>query len=256
MSEALQKNSAYTEIGAMLAKGRGQLAAALPRQGQASIELHLARADRAIRVAMTQLRASQKLLECTQASIIGSVIQACQLGLELDGVLGQAYLVPYGKVCQMQVGYRGMVSLAIRSGEVTSIAAEVVYARDEFDFELGSSPRLTHRPHLTDSGDPIAVYAIAYLRGGGSAFRVLTMAQVDATQKASKGGGAGPWKDHWEEMARKTAVRALCKYLPQSPDAQRAAVHDEYVASGHAPAQPRIEDLPDVIEGEAQDVQA
>lgn len=159
-------------------------------------------------------------------------MQASQLGLEPDGVLGQAYLVPYrnrGQLeAQFQVGYRGYISLAMRSGQVKSISAEVVYEGDKFDYSFGTDQYLKHRPALKGRGEPVGVYAIAALDGGGHVFRVLSVDDVEGVRACSRAKDDGPWVTHWNEMARKTAVRALAKYLPMSVELQRAAVEDEH----------------------------
>jgi recombination protein RecT len=118
---------------------------------------------------------------------------------------------------------------------VKAISAEVVYEADTFEVEQGTSPKLRHVPALKERGEIVACYAIAQMADGTTQFRVLTMDDVGKRKKASKAGRSGPWADWYDEMVRKTAVRALCKMLPQAPEAQRAAVVDEYIEAGHAP---------------------
>ncbi|WP_202630600.1 recombinase RecT, partial [Deinococcus alpinitundrae] len=90
-------------------------------------------------LAVTEFRKNPMLKECTPESLLGAVMQAAQVGLEPDA-LGSAYLVPYYnknknvKEVQLQIGYKGLIELVRRSGQVTSIVANEVYENDEFDF--------------------------------------------------------------------------------------------------------------------------
>jgi len=259
-SEALQKQSAFGELDRVLNKGVAQLAAALPRMGQASAEMHLARAQRAIRCALTLTKATPKLLECSQASIVGSLLQACQLGLELDTVLGQAYLIPRKikgvPTCQMQVGYKGFIELAYRSGLVRYISAAVVYKCDAFEYRLGSSPMLNHTPALEvlEPGPEVCAWACAYYRDGSTQWEIAGARRIATAEKASRAGDTSPWRTDREAMVRKTAIRELAKLMPQCPDLVRAAGYDEQVESGHAPPQPKLEDFGETIEAESEAV--
>jgi recombination protein RecT len=187
--------------------------------------------ERLVKVALAATGRTPKLLECTPASVLECVMQAAQLGLEPGGPLGHAYLVPYGNTCTLIVGYRGLIDLARRSGEIESIEARVVFERDEFRVAYGLNPVLEHVPNLmSDPGQMIMVYGIARLRGGGVQAEVMTRSQVEGIRRRSKSGSRSdsPWATDYDEMARKTVVRRLCKYLPLSVE------------------------LADVIEGEAK----
>jgi recombination protein RecT len=174
-------------------------------------------ADRIIKVAVTAINKNPDLLKCTRDSILMAVMQSAELGLEPGGALGEAYLIPYGTTCQFIPGYRGLISLARRSGQIVSIEAHVVREKDEFEYELGLEQRLKHRPYIDgEPGKLRIVYAVAKLKDGGTQLEVMTRAQVDAIRNASKGKNSIPWKDHYEEMARKTVVRRIFKYLPVS----------------------------------------
>lgn len=227
MSETLPATNTIKTIRELLLKSKDQIALALPR--------HL-NADRLLRVAMTTIQRTPKLLDCTPKSLLGAVMECAQLGLEPDGILGHAYLIPF-KVkgvyqAQLMIGYKGLISLARRSGQVISISAQVVYERDKFEYQYGLEEKLNHIPAAGDRGKPIYVYAVAKMRDGGHAFEVLTVNEVEKIRKSSKAADDGPWVTHWEEMARKTAVRRLAKYLPLSVEFQRAATLDEYVEAG------------------------
>lgn len=188
-----------------------QLALAVPK--------HL-NADRMARIAATELRKNKALLNTETTSFLGSVMQAAQLGLEPGSALGQAYLVPYGNQCQLIIGYKGMIDLARRSGQVLSLNAYAVREGDDFSFQLGLKPDIHHVPSLEADriNKPITyVYAVATLKGGGYQFEVMSRAEVEAVKVKAKSKNI--WTNYFEEMAKKTVIRRLFKYLPVSIEA-------------------------------------
>ncbi|HFI9552332.1 TPA: recombination protein RecT [Escherichia coli] len=152
-----------------------------------------------------------------------------------DSALGHAYLLPFGnkneksgkKNVQLIIGYRGMIDLARRSGQIASLSARVVREGDEFSFEFGLDEKLIHRPGENEDAPVTHVYAVARLKDGGTQFEVMTRKQIELVRSLSKAGNNGPWVTHWEEMAKKTAIRRLFKYLPVSIEIQRAVSMDE-----------------------------
>ena len=194
--------------------------------------------ERLVRVAITAMQTNPKLFGCTQRSLVGSILQSCQLGLEPDGMLGHAYLIPYGSNATLQIGYRGFIDLAHRSGKVSGISAEVVHEKDEFEIELGTNRHIKHVANYEERDkDPgmknaTGVYAVVKFKDGHQDFEYLTKAQVEDIRHSSKMGDSGPWVTYWVEMARKTAIRKLAKRLPLSPEMTRAAVLDEYHEQG------------------------
>lgn len=186
--------------------------------------------DRMSRIALTALRANPELMKCSSASFLGSVLSAAQLGLEPNTPLGHAYLIPYKGTCTLQLGYRGMMDLARRSGEVTSLYAHVVRKGDKFTVKLGLEQTIEHVPSEDERRDeqPMThVYAVAKLKGGEPVFVVLTRGQVDKFRARSMAGKSGPWVTDYEAMAIKTAVRRLFTWLPQSAEMARAVAVDE-----------------------------
>ncbi len=189
-------------------------------------------ADRMLKVALSALSKNPELLECTPQSVGMSVLQASELGLEPNGVLGEAYLVPFNnrktgkKECQFIPGYRGLISLARRSGQIISIEARVVYENDSFECHFGLDPVLKHTPNwdAEETGAVKFVYAVAKIQGGGVQYEVMSRAQIDRIRSRSKGANSSysPWNTDYDEMARKTVVRRLCKYLPVSVEMARA----------------------------------
>lgn len=176
--------------------------------------------ERYIKSAIAAIAKNPRLLQCTKSSILESVVQAATIGLEVGSALGEGYLVPYKDQCQFIPGYRGFISLARRSGEIVSISANVVHEKDEFVFELGIHPNVTHRLNLIDEdpGKVIAVYAGASLKDGGDQLVVMSHREIEAIRKRSRASGNGPWVTDWEEMAKKTAIRRLFKMLPVSTE--------------------------------------
>jgi recombination protein RecT len=196
--------------------------------------------DRMLRVAMTAIQRNPKLLECTQVSLLASFMQAAQLGLETDGVLGEAHLVPFGKQVQFIPGYKGLMKLARNSREISTIFAAEVCQKDMFSFAYGLDPKLDHVPSSEEDPGPIvAFYAVSKLKDGGSQFVVMWRRQVDGIRDKSPGYLAAkkfklqtPWETHYAEMGKKTAIRRLCKYLPASAELQQAIALDEMAEAG------------------------
>lgn len=217
------------------------------QQAMAAVLPRHVNADRLLRIAMSALRTTPKLMECELRSLMAAVMVSAQLGLEPNTPLGHAYLIPYEKYkkdgnqwvteridVQLIPGYRGLIDLARRSGQIVSIAAHVVHENDAFDYEYGLNETLRHKPALTDKGEMIAVYAVAKLKDGGHQFEVLSKADVDAVREQSKSKKKGPWVTHYDEMARKTAIRRLFKYLPVSSEFATAIALDAKASEGES----------------------
>jgi len=183
--------------------------------------------------AMTYLRMQPKLYECNPYSVVGGLRLGAQLGLSL-GPLGHFYLVPFKGEAVFILGYRGMVELAYRSGKVRRVSAAVVREGDAFEFRYGTRAALDHTP----SGPPserewVAVYAVAELVNGGRPFTVLYPEDVEKrrARSASAKLPGSPWNTDTEAMWCQSAVRALQRWLPQTPESARAVAQDETVAS-------------------------
>lgn len=223
--------TAVQDIRNLLEKAKPQIAMALPR--------HIT-ADRMIRVALTSIQKTPKLLECNQISLLGCIVQAAQLGLEPDGITGFAYLVPFWnskkKITEVQLipGYKGLMNLARRSGEIGAIEARVVRQKDTFDYAFGIKPKLYHKPaHDLDAGEITHVYGIAHFKDGSMPqYDVMTIEEINKIKGRSKAGESGPWKTDFEEMAKKTVIRRLLKYAPTSVEVQKAVALDEHAAMG------------------------
>ena len=209
----------------LLDKAKGSIAAVLPK--------HLT-PERLLKVALSATSRNPALLACTPQSILLCVMQAAELGLEIGGLLGDAYFVPFKDTATLVIGYRGMIKLARQSGDLRVLEAHVVREGDVFECEYGLETRLVHKPAMGDGelGKIVAAYAIARFKDGGYQVDVMSLAEIEAIRKLSKSGDSGPWAAHYAEMARKTVVRLLCKYLPLSPELQRALEHETAVEEG------------------------
>ena len=196
--------------------------------------------DRMLKIALSALRTTPGLMNATSESLLGGVIACAQLGLEPNTPLGHAFIAPFANRrenrtdVQVIMGYRGMIDLARRSGQVVSISAHAVREADHFDYEYGLDEALRHKPSTSaDRGEITHVYAVAKLVGGGYQFEVMPRAEIDRIMSMSQSRGKyGPWRDHFEEMARKTAIRRLFKYLPMSIEMAVAAELDSRADAG------------------------
>lgn len=187
--------------------------------------------ERFTRITLSALSTNPQLGSCTPKSFLGAMMTAAQLGLEPNTPLGQAYLIPYKNhgvlECQFQLGYKGLIDLAYRSGEVTIIQAHTVYSNDEFTYELGMEPKLNHIPAKSNRGDPIYFYAMFKTKSGGYGFEVMSMEDVRAHAKRySKAYSNGPWQTNFEEMAKKTVLKRVLKYAPLKSDFVRGLAQD------------------------------
>lgn len=214
-------------------------------------------ADRLARVALTTIRSTPKLLECNVQSLLAAVMQAAQLGLE-PGLLGHCYIIPYGKEAQFQIGYKGMIDLARRSGSIESIAAHAVYDNDEFEFEYGLNEKLRHVPNFDgDRGQIRLFYGYAKFVGGGHQILVMSKAEVDAIRRRSKSGNNGPWVTDYEEMGKKTVIRRMFKYLPISIEImQQVEANDNTVKRDIAESMADVPDDSTIIDITPEEVAA
>jgi recombination protein RecT len=230
----------------LLQSKKAAITAMLPR--------HLT-ADRLLKVATIAATTTPALAKCDVPSLVAAIGQCAQFGLEPNTVLGHAYLVPFNtkrKVngvdtwvnsVQVIIGYRGLIDLARRSGQVVSIAAHEVRERDEFHYEYGLRESLKHIPAMKDRGEIVAFYAYAKLRDGGHCLEVMSREQVEEIRAESQGWqqagkynkqASHPWHKHFAEMGRKTAIRRLAKYLPLSVEFAKAIESDGVVANAPA----------------------
>ena len=220
--------------------------------------------DRLTRIVMTECRKTPALLKCAPESFYGAVLQCAALGLEPGSALGHCYLLPFGNGkdkqgrpnAQLIIGYRGMIDLARRSGQIVSLQAYCVHEQDTFNYKLGLDPDIEHIPaSVADRGKVTHVYAVAKLKGGGVQFEVMSRAEIEKVRTSSKAGNSGPWSSHWEEMAKKTVIRRLFKYLPVSIEAVRAVEIDEKTDRGEATTDQDFFDAEFIEKGDVNDAE-
>jgi len=171
---------------------------------------------------------------------LAALLDAARLGLEPG--TEQYYLTPRKVKGQLEilgiVGYQGIIELMYRAGAISSVVAEVVYERDQFDFQPGrdSIPRHEIDWDTDDRGGLRLVYAFARMRDGAtSKVVVMNRAAIARVKESSQGASSeySPWVKHEPAMWLKSAVRQLAKWVPTSA---------EYVA--HAAA--RQSETPDL----------
>lgn len=202
----------------VIQSGAKQFATALPKH---------VNSERFVRIAITTIRQNPKLAQCNQESLLGALMVSAQLGLE-PGTLGQCYLIPYGRECQFQIGYKGMIELLRRSGQLKDIYAYSVYENDEFEMTYGLERNLKHKPNLQDRGNFIGCYCVAVLKDDARAFEYMTKEEIEVHgKKFSKTYGNGPWKTDFEAMAHKTVVKKMLKWLPLSVEFLEMTNNDE-----------------------------
>lgn len=236
---------------------RGELEGASFREAVAKVLPKILTPERFVRVAITAMTRTPKLRECDRASFFSAMLSLAQTGLEPDG--RRAHLIPFenrkrGVIeCQLVIDYKGLVELAMRSGLLSYIHADVVCEGDVFEYSLGEIKahvpwflrRDADRPK--DPGEIFAAYALAKFKDGSAKAEVMSIHEVNAIRARSKAGQSGPWVSDFAEMAKKTAVRRLSKWLPLSPeyrdalevdaderDGQRAVTRAEAGAAANA----------------------
>lgn len=226
LKNALQKQDEKPKgISALLQANAAQIAAALPK--------HLTN-ERFQRQAYTLWRNNPALQAVEPMSFLAAMMTAAQLGLDLTPTLGQAYIIPYKGRAQFQLGYKGMLDLAYRTGMFKRIEAREVYEKDQFEIAYGLDGTLRHKPLLQgDRGGVIGYYALFELHNGGASWLYLSkddaLKHAQKYSEAYKAGRTTPWTTDFDEMAKKTAVKGLLKYAPLSTEFRTNFTQDETV---------------------------
>lgn len=227
--------------GALQSKAKGEVKQS-PQKGMQqmlkAMETEIAKAlpsmvssERFQRVALTAFSSNPKLQQCDPKSFLAAMMQSAQLGLEPNTPIQQAYLIPYGNQVQFQVGYKGLLELAQRSGKIKTIYAHEVRENDEFEMDYGLNQELKHKPLLKgDRGTVIGYYAVYHTVDGGYSFVFMTKDEVlQFAQAKSKTFRNGPWQTDFDAMAKKTVIKQLLKYAPISIELQNAITADSTV---------------------------
>ena len=235
--------------------------------------------DRLLRIVFSSAVRNPKLMQCTQESILQSVMMCAQLGLE--PILGRAYLIPYNnskyvnggwkKVmeCQFQPGYQGLVDLARRSGTIQDVWGHVVHEKDEFDLELGTSRKIHFRPCMKDDpGDAIGAFAIWALEGGLFHPEFMPLYEINKRRDRSqawqnarkkpndKNAQDTPWIQWPDEMRLKTVVKHSSKLVPASIEFMEAVAVDDATETGRRYVSPFMDAMNQIPEKTAADLEA
>ncbi len=126
------------------------------------------------------------------------------------------------KVVRWMPMVAGVLKRIRKSGELLDISVQAVHAEDQFKYQLGDEAKIIHVPNIEaeDRGELRFVYAIARTKDGGIYREVMSRKQVDEVRAASKTNTYGPWKDWYEEMARKSVIRRIAKFLPMGAEVE------------------------------------
>lgn len=207
--------------------------------------------ERFTRMVLSAVSVTPELANCTQDSFLAAMMNAAQLGLEPNTPLGQAYLIPYKNYkkqvteCQFQIGYKGLIDLAHRSGEFKSIDARVVYEGDEFEYEYGLEPKLLHKPARANRGQPVFYYGVYTLVNGGFGFEVMSVEDVREHRKKFSKAKNSPWDTNFDEMAKKTVLKRVLKYAPIKTEFAKQVVSDSTIKTTIAEDMSEIPDETD-----------
>lgn len=203
---------------------------------------HHITADKLARTMFIAMNKNPALWQCTQSSIAESIMQSSVLGLELSGVLGESYLVPYSVKLKIKgpgnsikevwasqatlvPGFRGLLKLSRQSGELSRVEAECVYEKDHFRYIKGTTPIIEFEPLLTsDRGKLMGAYALAELTNGKLQVEYMCVADIEKVRQMSKAKDGMPWTNSFPEMARKTVFRRLFKWIPSSSEKLNQAI--------------------------------
>lgn len=200
--------------------------------------------DKFTRVVMSAVQANPDVLSADKRTLLGACMKAAQDGLLVDG--REAALTVYntkaGKVAQYMPMIAGILKKARNSGEISTIAAELVYDNDSFKYRIiNGKPEMSHEPDVFgDRGEVKGAYACAVLKDGSTMIEVMSKADIEKVRQVSRAKDSGPWASWWGEMARKTVLRRLSKRLPSSSDReddlQRTIQRDDELYDVDAPA--------------------
>lgn len=217
MSNMVKVESKHLE---MLIKSEAQIQAAMGSGGDAK---------RFLRVCQTEFRANPKLALCSPESFMLSVFEGARLGLEIGAQLGQYYFIPRANEVVPMLGYRGMIALGLRHPDVQTITSTPVYKGDYFESgENMQGQYFEYKPCGNKKAEELEkAFAVCRLKNGGVILEVMEREQIEAARAKSKMPNGQAWRDSYSEMARKTVVRRLFKYIPLVAEASEAIARDE-----------------------------
>ena len=214
--------------------------------------------ERFQRVAMTAINRNPELITANRKSLLEACMLAAQDGLLPDG--RQAALVIFSNRVQYMPMVAGIRMKVYQSGEITSLVARVAYENDQFEVIYGDDERIEHKPNMFSRGEMIAAYAIATYRDGSKAREVMSIDDIEKVRSVSRTGKSGPWRDWYEEMAKKTVIRRLAKALPLSAELDEFMHRDDGLYDLNQRAASNVQQLrpvePQTIEARLDDFAA
>lgn len=183
--------------------------------------------ERMLRLALVAVNKQQKLLECTQESVLQALMETAQTGLEIGGPLAEAHLVPYKVKGVMQanliIDYKGLVKLMYQAG-ARRVVADVVRENDRFGFDRVEG--VVEHVHAWDNAKPIGAWALVDLPNGERLVEYMTADEIEKVRQSSRAKDRGPWVDWPDEMWKKTALRRIRKTAPLSITPQLTAADE------------------------------
>jgi recombination protein RecT len=214
------------------------------------LEKHGISPDQFAQVVISEIKKNEKLLQAfieNPSSMFASILAGAEVGLIPSDMLGEFYLIPRnmkqsdGKFrlsVTPLIGYKGLVNILLRSGDITRIHTEVVYEGDEFTPIYGLEPNIVHKPNfdVPRSADKIRyAYAVAKLKSGEYQFAVMTRAEIEGVRKMSKYENDLYFNDkmginRW--MERKVVLTQLSKMLPKDYYSKKAITMDGMMEGG------------------------
>ncbi len=192
--------------------------------------------ERFASVCLRQLSTTPKLQECSLRSVIGGMMEAATLGLEI-GTQGECWLIPYGNEAQLQIGLWGHMALAWRSALLADVQIDVVLPGDRFTFRKGTDAYLHHEPqkgrNLNEAERVIEwVYAVVRTKGGGTIFDAFDAAWIERIRGRSKAPNSPAWSNFYAEMAQAKCLKKVLKVCPKSREMARAITLDDEADAG------------------------
>ena len=226
MTQAANPEANRAALSVLFEKRKASLSALIPR--------HLS-PGRVLQAAYLATMKDPKVAACDPMTVIGAVVEACKLGLEIGGWLGQCYVLPFAGKAQFVCGYKGFVALAWRSDKIAGVHGGVVRQGDDFEYQYGSGNLLRHVPAMVggDVGssmsaqpEPVVATWVGFKTTGGDfPFHVSDLAEILRSRNRSmayKKDKSSPWHRHFEEMARVVPIRLMRSRLPMTPELSHA----------------------------------
>lgn len=198
-----------------------------------------------VQIVLSELKKNEKLLTAfneNPASMFASILAGAEIGLIPSDMLGEFYLIPRkidGKMTVTPlIGYKGLVNIILRSGEVSKVHTQCVFEGEEFEPIYGLEPNIIHKPNYEverSSKTLKFVYAVAKLKNGDFQFEVLSKGDIIKINTLSRYDNALYFNDNKDPqmwMVRKTALIQLAKMLPKDFYGKKAVEMDNQLTGG------------------------